>query len=125
MAVSELTSGGRFVSRISDYEETLNEWDEVVHNFDQATNPFFRSMPMVAIVRQEATKNGTTLTTPDTQCQRVFFRVKNSRVFPILTDKDEIMPTGKARDEVIGFDNLDEFNPNIINADLDMGKRGH
>lgn len=80
------------------------------------SNPFFRNMPLVAIVRATSTKNGEKTTTPDTQCRRIFCRLTNNRVYPAPAGMQEIMPTGTAMDAFYGFDNLKEFNPEEINA---------
>lgn len=86
-------------------------------------NPFFRNMPMVAIVRATSTKNGEKTTTPDTQCRRIFFRLSNNRAFPAPVGEQEIMHEGEAMDAFYGFDNLREFNPEEVNAVHDANPR--
>lgn len=82
-------------------------------------NPFFRNMPMVAIVRATAVKNGERVTSPVTTAKRVFFRVANSRVLPVRPGQEEIMHSGTAMDKMHGFDHLMEYNPHEIHADHD------
>ena len=87
------------------------------------SNPFLRNIPMVAIVRATTRRNGEVITTPDTQCRRIFFRVGNNRVFPAPAGQPEVMASGKAMDAFYGFDNLLEFNPVEINASHDANPK--
>lgn len=84
-----------------------------------ASNPFFRQLPMVAIVRSTVVKNGERVTSPDTTAKRVFFRVPNNRTFPHKPGQDEIMHAGTAMDRMTGFTHLEEYNPHEIHADHD------
>lgn len=76
--------------------------------FDQS-NPFFNQMPFVAIVRTVVNKGGEAVKVSELECQRVFFRVGNNRIFPVKTNQDEIFPTGKIVDKQIGFDKLQPY----------------
>lgn len=73
------------------------------------SNPFLRNMPMVAIVRQRGIKNTHNVISDETQTKRVFFRIGNNMVTPLITDKIEITPSNTTLDTRLGFDKLHPF----------------
>lgn len=75
-------------------------------------NPFAHNVLMVAIIRQRVAHGGVPVKVPDSQCQRVFFRVGNQRQFPRpMGATPELMPTGTAKDKLYGFNNLIPYTP--------------
>lgn len=65
------------MSSTSEYE---NEWCETIVHWSLQDNPFFAQMPTVHIARAVRKLGEDEVTTPDTQCSRMFARVRNHRV---------------------------------------------
>lgn len=65
------------MSSTSEYE---NENGETIVHWSKQDNPFFAQMPVVHIARAVRKLGDDEITTPDTECQRVFSRVRNHRV---------------------------------------------
>lgn len=79
-----------------------------------ASNPFLKNMPMVAIARLTVYRGGVATETPDTTCKRAFFRIGNHRSYPPLSNQHEIMPSGSTLDKLFGFTSLEPYNPKEV-----------
>lgn len=76
-----------------------------------AANPFTQNVLMVAIIRQRVRHAGVDVKLPDSQCQRVFFRIANQRQVPRPTTAAPLMPTNTSRDKLYGFNKLLPYTP--------------
>lgn len=74
--------------------------------WQQQDNPFLANMPVVHIARSVRTINGYEVTTPDTQCQRVFTRLGNHRVHPRLDPEQEVLAANGAVQSLRSLDRL-------------------
>lgn len=76
------------MSSTNEYE---NEWGETIVHWSKQDNPFFAQLPIVHIARAVRKLGDDEVTTPDTQCHRVFSRVRNHRVDMNVMDGPDLL----------------------------------
>ncbi|WP_370682274.1 hypothetical protein [Comamonas sp. GB3 AK4-5] len=86
---------------------SVNDYDDVP--WQEMDNPFLANMPVVSMVRSVRTINKHDVTTLDTQCQRVFARVGNHRVFPALDPSQEVLAANGAVQTLRSLDRLEPY----------------
>lgn len=72
----------------------------------QQDNPFLAQLPVVHVVRAVRVVGGDEVTTPDTQCSRVFSRLGNHRVYPPVDARAEILAANGALQSLCSLDKM-------------------
>lgn len=91
----------------SEYE---NEWGETIVHWSRQDNPFFAQIPVVHIVRAFRKLGDDEVTTPDTQCMRVFGRVRNHRVDMHVMDGPDLLSQKGTLAQPVSFEDMLPFD---------------
>lgn len=76
---------------------------------NQSDNPFLSNFPLAVLVRAVRQVGGETVTTPDTECARVWCRVENNRVVPPVRPTEELITANGALGSSIGLGDLQPY----------------
>ena len=72
-------------------------------------NPFLSNLPIVFIARSVRKVGNETITTPDTSSKRIWGRVGNHRVIPVIRSDDEIINASGTLSQSYGLDKIKTY----------------